>query len=383
MTKPSPAVCRAVLLGLLLLGLAVPASAHAAAPPASYLTRVLADYNDDWLGVQDGHDLVALDAYAAYDVASGGDSLVLRLILSGGYAQVGSANPELSESITFTAGGQAHEVTVSTSDNVAFTATGATLRGPFPQLTADGEPDGARFYVEALVPFSALGVQAGDAATGFFVTGRAGETDADLMPQGAAPGYPDPLGTGFAIDSYTLPSPAGFVTVAVADAEPVVPAAGELQLEVDLTNLVPDTAQTVTVSLQGDGVLAGFAAGPSATSANASIDLAAGGAETTTLFLAREHHEETDAQGHGHGNATAPAHAANQLTIEVWTDLGGHQVLTVSLHVEQPAPAASNATEAGHDDHDHGHEEEKDAPGVGIAAFVAAIAVAVALRRRA
>src|ERR1041385_3949340 len=117
MTKSLRLAPLALIASLLLS--AVPASAHGAAPPADYLTRLLSDNSDDWLGVQDGHNVIALDAYPQYN-DSLGNVLVLRLILDGGYAKAGSTNPELAEHITFKANGKDQELAVHTEDNKEF-----------------------------------------------------------------------------------------------------------------------------------------------------------------------------------------------------------------------------------------------------------------------
>jgi hypothetical protein len=359
MTKSLLAALAATLV---LLAVPTPAAAHGAAPPPSYLTRLLSDHSDDWLGVQDGHNLIALDAYPAYNASLGGDVLVLRLVMDGGYARAGSSSPELAEHITFKAAGKEQELAIHTEDNQEFSSELGfqAVRGPFPQLAASGEPDGERFFVEGLVRLSALGVKAGDALTDFFVTGEAGDGEGDLMPQGLAPGYDDPMGVGFDIGTYTLPGVDTYAKATPAlPAGATVPLAGTLAIPIEVRNLVKDTAQTVTARASGSGLVATFG---SAAKADGSVDVPANGTGKLDLQVAQL-------------PGGAPASAT--LTLEVTTSLGGHQVITLPLKAAQPPPPATNTT-AG----TTSASTTKSSPAAGLGIGAVLLAAAVVARRR-
>jgi hypothetical protein len=401
MTKAGQALSAMLLLGSV-LSMAVPASAHGAAPALPYMTRLLADYNDDWLGVQDGHNLVALDAYPQYN-ATLGDVLVLRLIMNGGWAPQSAATgtPALAEHVTFKANGQDKEFAFTTEDNLAFASEVGfdAVRGPFPQMDAAGAPDGERFFVEGLATFASLAVKPGDALSDWLVTGEAGDSEGDVMPQGQAPGVPETCGGALAcvaydIGSYTLPGLDAYATASAPATIPRVPAVGEATFNLTIANLVNSTAQSVMVMAMGEGVAVSFDGVPVSADAMGMLDLQGSASGSLQVHVARlapftggnhtGNHTGNRTAGHGDStsNATAATHSEGTVTFNVTTSLGGHQVLVVALQIEPSAAPMANETLE--HDHDHDNEgNEKDSPGLGLLLLIAALAcIVVALRRR-
>lgn len=180
-------------IGLVLLAivsmLSPGAAAHAAPDPPEYMTRLLHDYNDDWgsdasqTSLRDGHDLIALDLREEYNKTLGQDTLVFRLSMNYGY-DADANKPELRDVLTFKAKGQSATYEFKTSNNAQFTGTFDSVYGPVPLRKPDGQPDGARFYVEGLLKFSSLGLAVGDKVSEFFVQGYGGAQKGDHMVGG-------------------------------------------------------------------------------------------------------------------------------------------------------------------------------------------------------
>lgn len=329
MTKLVPA---AGLVAALLLAMVPAASAHGAAPALPYLTRLLSDHSDDWLGVQDGHNLIALDAYATYNETLGGNTLVLRIIMDGGYAQANSAHPDLAEHVMFKVKGKDQNLAVHTEDNAKFEVEDGfqAVRGPYPQLKADGTPDGSRFFVEGLIAYRALGADVGDAATDWFVQGEAGDGDGDAMVQGYAPGYDEPACTvggpvagqcvAFNIGTYNLRAPDYYATLDVPSMLDLK-AVTDTPFEVTVQNKVNATAQTVTLSsVAPTGMFVDFQQGDK-TLPTASVDLPAGGKATIKATL--------------HSKNASPG--TFSLPIQVATNLGGRTLGSIQVMVPKPA----------------------------------------------
>jgi hypothetical protein len=394
MTKAAPAASALGLAALLLLSVP-PAAAHGAAPPADYLARLLSDYSDDWFGVADGHNVIALDGYTQWNESLGGDVVVLRLVLDGGWARTSAATgtPELAEHVTFQAKGVDKEYAIRTEDNQAFEAELGfkAVRGPFPQLTADGTQDGTRFFVEGLAPFADLGIQAGDALSGFFVQGEAGDGEGDAMPQydlapgGAVPAASDDVHSD--VGSWAVPGTDRYVKSTLGAVPGPVPRSGDLAVGVSFANAFNESQSVMAMAYAGDGLLAGFGGAPSTNVSMGMLDLAALKSGSLSLHVARaspapaasnSSAATTAAQPHPHGNATA-ATAKGTVRLVVTSSLGGHQVVDLTLDVEQPPAPAMNET-AGHE---HGSAEAKGSPSPAVPALALAVAaVAIALRRR-
>jgi hypothetical protein len=389
MTKAARAASALAVAAALLLSAPL-AAAHGAAPPADYLTRLLSDYSDDWFGTVDGHNVIALDGYTQWNESLGGDVVVLRLILDGGWARTSAATgtPELAEHITFQANGKDQEYAIHTEDNQEFSAELGfkAVRGPFPQLTADGTQDGTRFFVEGLIPFGDLGVKAGDALGGFFVQGEAGDSEADAMPQydvvpgGTVPSASDDVHSD--VGTWTVPGTDRYVKTAVPSTLGAVPVSGDLVVNATFANQFNES-QSVMAMAYGDGVLVGFGAAPATNSSMGMLDVAALKSGALALHVARDTRATaapaTGNTTHAHGNATA-ASAPSQgvVTLVVTSSLGGHQALALRFDVAQPPATASNATTE-HDDHDH--EGSKDSPSPALPLVAVALAM-VLLRRR-
>ena len=383
----------AALALLSLLAAAVPAAtAHGAAPPMDYVTRILSDYSDDWLSFssngqavapKDGHNLIALDAYPQWNASLGGDVVVFRLVMDGGW-MTGSSKPELAEHITFKANGKDQELAIHTEDNAAFTSELGfkAVRGPFVQTTADrSTADGSRFYVEGLMPFSELGIKAGDSLSGFFVQGEAGDGEGDAMPQDdlAVAGTPDATGDSvhFDIGSWVVPAPSRYVTASAAAPKGPVPAAGDLAVDVTVGNAFNES-QSVMAMAYGDSVWTSFQGAPAGNTSMAMLDLAGLKSGTLTLHLARATGPGAAAMpGMAMADTGAPAPQHGGVSLVLTSNLGGRTVLPLDLQVAQPTPAA-NATMT----HDHDHAPAKKSPAPGVAVLPALALAAVLLRRR-
>lgn len=388
MTKAARAASALALAAALLLS-APPASAHGAAPPADYLTRLLSDYSDDWFGTVDGHNVIALDGYTQWNESLGGDVVVLRLIMDGGWARTSAATgtPELAEHVTFKANGVDQEYAIHTEDNQAFSAELGfkAVRGPYPQLTADGTPDGARFFVEGLIPFADLGVKAGDPLSDFFVQGEAGDGEGDAMPQydvvpgGTVPSAADDVHSD--VGTWAVPGTDRYVKAAAAAPAAPVPLTGDLVVNVTLANAFNES-QSVMAMAYGDGVLVGFGAAASANNSMGMLDLAALKSGALALHVARATTPATAANGtgatHAHNATAAPATTQGTVRLVITSSLGGHQVLPLDLAIEQPPAPATNETA----EHDHDHEDEKDSPAPALPLLAGALALLAILRRR-
>lgn len=350
---------RIVLAGILLASFAIPtAYAHAPPPAKEYETRVLADYNDDWFGTQDGHNLVSLDVQEAYNATFGENVLIFRLMISGGYAATGGGTM-LTDHITFKADGQDRELTFSTADNAAFTGTFDAVYGPEPVLV-DGAQDGSRVFITGVSRFSTLGIDPGSKLTEWFVVGHADDAEADKMPEGLAPGLPEPPGTSgqvwFDIGEYTVRAPDFYVSVAVEPAALALAPGNTSMLNVTVKNLLADTPQSFLVHANGTGI--DLANGKL-------VDLAGGAEQVVQISVALLE-----------GSGTIP------VFVTATSTLGGLATKTVTITA--PAAVASNATSSHGDGHDDDHDEEKakDTPGPAFLATLALLGAATVIMRR-
>lgn len=399
----------ALMAALVLLPLA---GAHAPPPAKEYEMRILADYNDDWFGTQHGHNLVSLDLREAYNATLGDNVLIFRLMISGGYAGENPvANPlpkpaALRDVITFKADGQDKGLEFVTADNVAFTGTFDAVYGPEPVLV-DGAQDGTRVFVTGIARFSSLGIQAGSKLTGWFVNGFADTTAADNMPEGLAPGAPEPPGTDgqvwFDIGEYTVRAPDYYVSLTASALELTLGAAipdeagnetghdeeevpkeghdadageghdenatadagaGEAlnetaTIRITVTNLLADTPQTIRVAATAVGLTLDLGNGSART-----IDLAGGASQDIELTITTTHE-----------SGDIPVH------IMATSGLDGTAMTLLNVTVKAPEPAGNETDD--HDDGDDHHEEKKDTPGfTGLAAASLLGAITIALRRR-
>ncbi len=233
---------------LLLTSLVPLADAHAAPAARSFETRIMHDHNDDsgFLTAQNKHgfDAIALDVREGYDLSTG-PVMIFRLMLNGGCntSPLAGECPELSHVVKFKADGEEQSVRFATADGGAtWSGDAARFEGPL-DLN-----DGTRFAVEAWVPMASIGV--GSVLTDWFVEGYAGTATADNMPEGAVPGYDDPLDAAFVVESYTVKAP-DFYLAAEAGPANVTGKAGEaLRWTFNVTNLLADT-QTVSFTTVG------------------------------------------------------------------------------------------------------------------------------------
>jgi hypothetical protein len=393
------------LLTCLLLALPT-VQAHAPPPAKEYETRILTDYNDDWFGTQDGHNLVSLDVREAYNATLADYVMIFRLMISGGYAPapVGGGSV-LSDRITFKADGTEKELSFETADNVAFTGTFDAVYGPEPVLV-DGAQDGDRVFVTGVSRFSNLGILPGSKLTEWFVEGFADDADGDRMPEGLAPGAPEPPGTGGQVWSdigeYTVRAPDYYVSIVVDNAtlhlagpsgmhdeetsvdnatghegaqegnghdeaggENATMANGRAipssaTINVTVSNLLAETPQTLRVQATATGLALDFGAGSSKV-----VDLAAGASQIVQLTI-------TTANATG----TIPVH------VMATSNLDGAALAMVPVEVAAP-PAPGNTTGDHDDGEDHHEDDEKDTPGFsGIVAVSLLAAIAIARRRR-
>jgi hypothetical protein len=322
---------------VLLLALAVllpMAAAHGPAPAKDQDARLLADHNDDCGGDDVGglsncrgtHDLVGLDVRELNDGAN--DLVVFRFLLNGGNAADG-----LRDVLSLKADGTTKTFEIRTTNNQDFQGTGfASVSKAVPAN------DGTRFIVEATVRRDALG--AVDAKlTEFKVDAFRGSTSGDYMPGG----YHGPVGqvndpaqspatnrvAGCLkpgtqqieqAHCYRLRGPGYYVTL--DDPGPQqVPATGEAIVQLHLRNQLPNTAQSLTVSVAGgEGVRARFhdpnAPSGEGYSEQLRIDLPKGGSTASHLALDQ-----------------ATAGASGTVTVTVTTDLGGRSQLSVPFEV--------------------------------------------------
>jgi hypothetical protein len=378
--RPSFAI--AVLAALVLL-VAVPlASAHGAPAAKDQDTRLLADHNDDCGGDEAGslgncrstHDLIALDVRERHD--NGQDVVVFRFFLNGGNAADG-----LRDVLSLKADGAAKTLEIRTTNNQDFQGTG------FDSVSkAQSINDGTRFTVEATVKRSSL-APVGGKLTDFKVDGYRGTTHGAYMPGGydnGALSNADPAqspatnrvasclkpGTQQIEQAhcYRLRGPGYYLTVD-DPGEQSVAAGAETIVQLHLRNALPNTAQALTVTVEGaDGVRARFhdpnAASGEGYSDELRIDLPKAGSTSSHLALD---------EGQPGSSGT--------LTVIVTTDLGGRTEATIPYTVgEGPAETTPPAQTGG----DDGGGDDKGAPApAAVLAFVSLLGAALAARRRA
>ena len=312
----------ASLLALTLLLAALPlASGHAAPAPAAYETRLLHDHNDDsiFLTGEHGFDTIALDAREAH-LADGTPALVLKLILNRGCDDT-SPDPcgDLSLDVQFNAGGAARSVLFTTADGGA-TWTGDAVRYSDPIDLNDG----TRFAVEGWIPMDAYGLAPGVEATDWFVA-------ADNMPEGAVPGYPDPLMEAFDIGTYAVKAPDFYLNMTLSDVDAIE--AGQSAAPVVAVENLLNVPQRVTIRV--DGVNA------------SSIDLAGLASGNVTLDLAPEE--------------------SRNYTLTAASSLGGYERSVLPVKVHKPMHGGSDG---GHGDEGHGDEDHGDGHGGHGAALI-------------
>lgn len=376
MTKSAPLL---VLLALALT-FAPLASAHGAAEARTIDTRILED--DDGFFSYDagaqaglaeggGHDLLTLDVREASD-PEGAPVLWFRLTW-----QTDATEPA-TDLVRFNAGGQQHEFQLTASTTAIESHSFDAAAGPFD--VGDGHPKA----FDLMVRYDTLGVQVGDALTGIELVGQASDgSTADVYPGTwmtalgeLAPYGGDPT-HGAEAGSHTLAGPADLLR-AQAPGQAHLDQGESQNLTLTLTNPT-DLDQFVFVSVEAVGVTV---------SAPAGVTVLAGELRDVDLVF-----EGIDAGTHN-------------VTITLWSDLGGYQLAPVSAMVHGIEGHDHHADhddhgdhgsdepdvtddEHDHSDHDHGdHDATDDAadlaeesPGVGFAALALGL-VAIALIRR-
>lgn len=371
-----------LFLALLALLVFVPVAAGHGAPPAlDQDTRLLADHNDDCGGDDPGslgncrgtHDLIALDVRERH--AGGQDLVVFRFFLNGGTASDG-----LRDVLSLKADGATKTFELRTTNNVDFQGTG------FESVSkAISINDGTRFVVEATVKRDALG-GVGSKLTEFRVEAFRGSTAGDYMPGG----YHGPLGQ---VDNppqspatnriagclrpgtqqveqqhcYRLRGPGYYVAIDEPGAQQVPPGSESI-VQLSLRNALPNTPQSLTITVTGaEGVRARFhdpnAPGGEGYSDEMRIDLPKAGSTFTHLALSE-----------------GQVGASGALTVTVSTDLGGRSHVQVPYVVQAGAATMAPTSPAGTGGDDGG--SDNGIPGPAPALAVLALAAAAVLARR-
>lgn len=423
---------RKILLAATLAALLMAPTAlgHAAPAPREYETRVLHDHNDDSaivLAGQHGFDSIALDVREGR-LPDGEPALILRLLLNGGCSDTAQGEcGTLTQTVQFTGGDGAHEITFSTDDG------GATWYGDAAQYVGPmGINDGNRFAIEGWLPMSSLGVATGSDISDWFVSAT------DNMPQGAVPGVPDPLDAAFDIGTYTVGEVDKYIAL-TAESLNLQAAPGDvIQVNFTVENLItesqmveleiiggtgpttlqlaPNFADTLTVNATiGDAdaivvvartALGGVAAAATTLDAVGGIneaafsspDVPAGSSwshtfQTAGIFAYHNHHmaavsgavhiNETRGNGTTHtvtwnGQSFEPSelHIQRGDTV-VWQNQGDADMMVMGgVTADGSDPLAHD-----HDHHDHDTADE-EAPGLGLVAFGLALLGAVVVARR-
>jgi hypothetical protein len=359
------------VIGLALVLAAPAVLAHG--PPAApeYQTRLLADCVDDYfggdgVGDKNGHDVISLDVQEQYDDAFSTNVLRFRLTLNGGFA--GSGSPVLTDHIHFTTPSGARSYYVQTTDNKAFTTTFDRVDPPKPLLVS-GAQDGTRFYVDAVIKWSTLGVSAGQKLTQFRVESFIDATRGDYMPgtydgdlltptckEEAASGAPyGPVDLGIRGPSqYAKLTPSANTVSLVPGGARIVP--------IDLDNLLKRTAQSFTLTVEAPaGVGARFHdAVTNQYTTTGTADLAGGG--STSI--------------HVEFNATSSAQDGPAKVI-VKSSFGGRSEAGLSVSIGGGAPTTSASANTSPNPTTGG-----EAPTIGSFIAAAAIGGAAWWRRR-
>lgn len=349
------------LVALLLVCMATAVAAHGAAPPPDYESRLLADHNDDCGGdsatglnnCSGTHDIIALDVREIYD-AELGDALVLRLIANGG--EIGQ---NLKDIIRLKADGRDKTIELRTTDNKVFTGSG------FDRVSgAMGVNDGTRFAVEATVALASLGIATGKDLSAFKVESYRGSTLGDFMPGG----YQGPVGpvndpnqgsgaTNYVRPSYRVNGPVVYASLRVqGDAQ--TRGEEETLLDVQVSNDLSKSAQTLTISTRGD--------------AQAHFHGPGGHGDASDRVT-------IDLQGKQSKSAILAVKGAGTLQVDLTTNLGGHREATLRL-THAVADAQTSSTPAGNSPTTAASSSSKPSPAPGIA-LLAVLAVAAATHR--
>lgn len=343
MTNPLRGAGLAAALFALIAASAPAADGHGAPPPPKYMTRLLHDCNDDYfqgdaVAAKDGHDLIALDLREAFDKALDRDVLIFRLVMNGGFG--GNGNPTLKDEVRFSVGGATKTYRFTTTDNKAFSGTFDRIDGPAPSLTAEGTPDGQRFYVEGVLTLATVGATAGQRLEGYRVDSYVDAQVRDYMPgtykTEAGADAPDAVAcpdggsqTKYASGPYTIRGPIQYVK-AVLEPGSMVLAPGTAQTgTVRVTNLVGDRPQdVVATALDPPGIAHRFHSSSSDSySPRFEGTVPKGGALDIHVELNSTSEGKTDA-----------------VPITVTTNLGGRVVLSLAYRSEAAALSTPAAT---------------------------------------
>ncbi len=354
-------------LAILVALAALPAAlAHGAPSPVDYQSRVLADDNDDCGGdgavsatgnCRGSHDLIALDIQER-DLGSGLD-LSFRFWFNKG------ATYPITDTLTFKAGGVAKTLAIKTINDQSF-----AVEAGFASVGAPHDiGDEGRFWVEATVKASALGIGVGTELKEFRVESKAGSNLGDFMPGGCKTS----LGTDCAgTDTSTRFSGvyttrgASYYASLTAPSQTIQVAEGSDSaiVNVEVVGQLAFSKQTITVSLQGlDGASGGFHHGAHGDNdpyePTATVTLT--GRQSTNLHL-RLHGDQAGASG--------------TLTLLLTTDLGGRTTATIPYTVTEPS--AQTSSDGGH----VGHTSSSKGSPAAAAPLVGLALLGLALRRR-
>lgn len=346
--------------------------AHGAPDPPEWMTRLLADYNDDFGGpdghsaVRDGHELIALDVQEAYNSTLRQDTLVFRFVMNYGYDS-DTTRPELKDVLTFKAKGQTATKELRTSNNQAFTGSFDAVGAPSAVLKSDGTTDGTRFYISGTLRYETLGLKVGDKLSEFFVQGYAGSAMADHMVGGYTVGnqrieqeppseQADPQ--AYRKTDYTLLGPVKYARSEI-DRPSVSAKPGEnVTITWRITNNV-GRSQTFTLTNSApSNVAVGMHSGQFSKD-RLVISLQAGVTATVHVYVTPE-----------------PGARAGAVTLDLETSLGGHLTHAIDVSVAS-ATASSTASSSG------AGAPAKGAPGAGaILVLATALMAALLVPRR-
>ncbi len=333
MTKALVAVAAFALL------LSPLAQAHASPNPLNVDQHLLADDSTDAYLAYDGFDLQ--DLYVREGYVNDANGLIFRMVIYGGFGPVTAAS-QLHLDISMDAGAGAQTFRVSTNDGLAWTSDVATIM----ESSLEEDEGAIAGALQVFVPLSAIGANINDTVGSFVWKNFA---DADLRDI-APGGHPVPGTNGAAIleatstvkkESITLQGPQGYTSTTIKRTGD----AFELAVE----NLITPVGQHIMLFLPD-------APGWSIDRTDTNAKVVEVGQHPTFAFTA------TSDEG------------AKPFNIEVLSDLGGREVLTIVPLAEDPAapaPGSTNTPTGG----------EKESPG-GLWLAPMALLAAIALRRR-
>ncbi len=286
---------RLVVLTVLLL--APLAQGHASPDPLDNEVHLLADDTDDSYAYYDGFDLQDLYVREAYDRQAGEDGLMFRMIIYGGFGPAKIAN-NLHLDLSFSAGGSAHDYRISSTDGVDWEGNIKVAESSLmtePTGTVEGS-------LQVWVANSELGIGVGDTVSDFVWSSYADEDIRDVAPGGRF--IPGTGGAGAIDGASTVVT--GDITIALPHGytRSTVSAAANGTVTVTVENLISVIGQHIilTVPEQTGWVTRLINVEPRAVEP---------GTNPKFTFHVQEAPKDGD------------------LILELTTDLGGHEAITV------------------------------------------------------